>query len=261
MRTKASALEAAVPGDLDEFRGFERELFEELSKGFKKRLDWTTTHGDLPSVDQEDRFIYMGNHPHLTACWPWAAFLSEHFAHNMVAVGKDDFLKNPVYRWILGGLMDRTGKGLFIDQSDRKAALKKIENRAHELLTPGTGMVIFPDRRPFPSRIREQQYKWDKKRPDLGVGQWMTETCFPHSGALWSLTQATRDMDLRIMDVTTIEPMPIHSTGATLHIEVEELTRKDLLGSNESLEHLNGALQELWREKNRKIRKARGLKL
>jgi hypothetical protein len=259
MRTKAGALAATVEhGDLSPFYGFERELFDRVDERFEKLMGWTITHNELPGLNSQDRFIYLSNHPHLTASWPWASFLSKHFGPNMSALGKDDFVNNPLFNWALGGLMESTGKGFFIDQKNRESAIKSVRTQVPKLLSPGTGLALFPDRRPFKGRIRKQQKDWDRKKPKMMVSDWMTETCFPKSGALWALLQGTKEMEnLHILNCTVVQPVNCFTHGAGMHMHVEEISRADLLGDDPHIENLNKALVELWKNKNARIRKRR----
>lgn len=249
---------ACTEGDKPEvFHGFEGETLKKMSAMVCGGLGWNVTHNtDLPEVNSGDRFVYVGNHPTLTASWPWAAFMEEHFGPNIVAVGKREVIDNPLSRWALGDLMVTAQKGIFIDRSDHADSIQQIRLYASSILTPGTGAVIFSDEhRPYPRRIRRQQREWDRKQPALEVSKWMTHTCFPKSGGLWNFAQVIDDLEsVRFLDCTVIEPPTVYRYGGELHFDVREISRRELLGAPEREEHLRTKLVELWQRKNAMIR-------
>ncbi|MBI2638769.1 1-acyl-sn-glycerol-3-phosphate acyltransferase [Candidatus Peregrinibacteria bacterium] len=262
LTTQARILEAANPGKPEVFHGFEYDFFERMNDLICGNLGWETTHNaDLPLRRDGDRFVYIGNHPTLTVAWPWGYFMSRHFASNTVAVAKHSIIKNPLSRWAMGDLMLRAHKGIFINRDDRDQAMNTIEAETQAVLTPDTGAVFFPDaHRPYKRRIAKQVKDLGKAHPELQIGSWMTETCFPKSGGLWALMQSIRDLiDVRFLDCTIVEPVPTHTYGARLHFDVQEVSREELLGTPESIEHLNGALVNLWKRKNRMIKDMRRL--
>ena len=260
LKQRAKLLAASHPGNPEVFHGLERETFLKISAIMGEGLGWRFTHNsDLPQTDVEDRFVYIANHPTLTACWPWGYFMEDNFGGNMVAVAKKEFIENPVLRWLLGDLMLTTRKGIFVDRDNHDEAVSAIQNDAAAVLTPGTGAVIFPDaHRPYPRRIRNQQREWNGKRPDLEVSEWMTETCFPKSGGLWNFSKAIEGLDcVRFLDCTVVEPESVYEFGGELHFDVREITRRELLGEPESEGHLRDKLVELWKRKNQMIRERR----
>lgn len=267
LKQRAKLLARAHPDEPDDpsdkpnfFHGFERETLQTMGAIVCEGLGWNVTHNtDLPVANLSDRFVYIGNHPTLTATWPWGAFMEEHFGSNIVAVGKRSVIENPLSRWFLGDLMLTARKGIFIDRENRAEALQEIREHAASILTPGTGAVVFADEhRPYPRRVKRQQREWDLKRPDLQVGQWMTHTCFPKSGGLWEFAKAIEGLEnVRFFDSTIIEPETVYRFGGKLHIDVREIPREELFGAPESEEHLRGKLVELWQRKNEMIQKGR----
>lgn len=260
LKYRAKLLAQAHPDDPSVFHGFERETLRKIGKMVCEGLGWKVTHNtDLPQAHEGDRFVYVGNHPTLTALWPWGAFMEEHFAPNIVAVGKKEVIKNPFSRWLLGDLILTAQKGIFIDRSDHEKAVSEIRKHAASILTPNTGAVMFPDEhRPYPRRISRQQRKWDQKRPDLKVSHWMTGTCFPKSGGLWNFYQAIEELEqVRFLDCTVVEPASVFRFRGELRFDVQEIPREELLGAPESEEHLRGKLVELWKRKNAMIRDRR----
>lgn len=258
LASRARILEKANPDDAEVFHGFEYDFFEKMNEAVCGKLGWQVTHNsDLPEKCEGDRYVYFGNHPTLTAVWPWAYFMSRHFATNTVAVGKDSIIKNPLSKWAMGDLMLRAHKGIFINRSDRDEALRAIEVQAQKVLTPDTAAVIFPDtRRPYPRRIRKQNEKYS----ELQTKSWMTDTCFPKSGGLWTLAQSIRNLEnVRFLNCTIVEPIHTHSYGGRLHLDTREICREQLFGSPESIEHLNTVLVKLWKKKNEMIREMRGV--
>lgn len=242
------------------FHGFERDPLSRINDIVVEDLGWHITHNDdLPEVSPEDRIIYIVNHPTLTASFAWAHFMGEHFAENEVAVGKDQIIKNPFYRFIIGELMQMAEKGIFINRDDRSEALSTIEDASMRLLTPGTGAIIMADaHRPYPSRLRKEVARWSKKFPDLDVESWMKRTCFPRSGGLWTISQATSKLpNVRFFDCTVVEPEVTHEYGGHMHIDVREISRIELLGEPENLEHLQGKLVEMWKRKGTMIEEIR----
>ncbi len=261
LATRARVLEKANPDKPEVFHGFEYDFFGRMNDVVCGKLGWHTTHNaDLPERQVGDRFVYIGNHPTLTAAWPWAYFMSRHFASNSVAVGKRSIITNPLSRWAMGDLMLRARKGIFINRDDRDQAMGTIEAETKEVLTPDTGAVLFPDaHRPYKRRIAKQVKDLNRAHPELQVSSWMTETCFPKSGGLWALMQSIRELvDVRFLDCTIVEPAPTHRYGARLHFDVQEVSREDLLGSPENIHHLNGMLVDLWKRKNKMIKDIRG---
>lgn len=257
---RAKLLAETSPDEPEAFHGFERETLQNIGAIVCEGLGWRIAHNpDMPIPNKNDRFVYIGNHPTLTAIWPWGAFMEEHFAPNIVAVGKKSIIENPVSRWFLGDLMLKTRKGIFIDRENHTEAIHAIGDRAASILTPGTGAVIFPDEhRPYPRRIRSQRREWDLKRPDLEVSRWMTDTCFPKSGGVWKFARTIDGMEqVRYLDCTIAEPPSVYKFGGELYIDVQEISRAELLGSPESEEHLRKKLVELWQRKNEIKRKRR----
>ncbi|MDP4007801.1 MAG: 1-acyl-sn-glycerol-3-phosphate acyltransferase [Candidatus Peregrinibacteria bacterium] len=259
----AKRLERESPNNKEVFRGFERDFFELMSALASDNLGRTITHNeDLPEVDsQKDKIIYICNHPTLTTIWVWSCFMSQNFAYNTFAIGKDDIIKNPIIRYFLGDLMQRTGKGVFIPRGkgDREASSQIIRTLAKEALTEGSSGIIFPDaHRPYPSRIKKAQEKWSVRKPDLNIPEWLTETCFPHSGGLWDFGQAA-ETDVRFFDCTIVEPTVTHAFGGNLHFDVQEISREDLFGETPDLEYFQEKLIELWMRKNQMIREKRTL--
>ena len=243
------------------FFGFERALFATINASVMRNLNWEVTHNtDLPEANDGDRYVYIGNHPTLTAGWPFIHFMCQRYGYNSVAVVKDDFIKEKWLRIMLGDLMRDARKAIFINRDNREEAVSEIEANALKLLTPGTAATIFPDsRRPYDDRIKEEQGVWHGKFPELDVASWITETCFPRNTGLWTLTQAIESLeDVRFLDCTIVEPNPVHTWGGRLHIEVHEMDRSELLGSPESLDHLNKKLIKMWKAKNEMIRRIRG---
>lgn len=245
------------------FHGFEREFLEKMDELIRGNLGWTITHNmDLPEWNEGDRALYICNHPTLTACWPWGWFMSKHFAHNMVAVAKDGFIKNPVSRFFLGGIMQTAEKAIFIPRKKdkRKEAFDIIKDRTARLLTPNTGVIILPDaHRPWPSRVSREQEKFDKKIPGLDAKTWMTDTCFPKSGGILALLEAIEEIEgVRLLDCTVVEPFPNHTFGGNMHIDVREICREDLLRHPGDVEYFQKKLIELWKRKNEIIRAVRG---
>lgn len=258
LKQRAKFLALTQPDDPSVFHGFERETLERIGSIVCEGLGWRITHNtDLPTANPHDRFVYIGNHPTLTATWPWGAFMEEHFGSNIVAVGKRSVIENPFSRWFLGDLMLTARKGIFIDRENRAEALQEIREHAASILTPGTGAVVFADEhRPYPRRVKRQQREWDHKRPDLEVSQWMTETCFPKSGGLWNFAEAIKGLEgVRFLDCTVVEPSTVYRYGGELHFDVREISRSELLGVPESEDHLRGKLVELWKRKNAMIRR------
>ncbi len=242
------------------FHGFERDPLARIAGFVTEDMGWQITHNpDLPQVRPDDRLVYMVNHPTLTAAFAWGHFMSEHFAENMVAVVKSEFITNPFFRFILGDTMQKAEKGIFIDRGDRKKALQTISDESIKLLTPGTGAIIMPDaHRPYPKRLREEIREWREKFPHLDVESWMTGTCFPRSDGLWALARATAGLDrVRILDCTVAEPRVTQQFGGLLHIDVREISREELFGDPEDLEYLRKKLVELWMRKNELIRGVR----
>lgn len=262
LKYHAELLAKAYPGEPNVFHGFEQTTLQNIGAIVCKGLGWRIAHNtDMPVPHEDDRFVYISNHPTLTAVWPWGAFMEEHFANNIVAVGKRSIIENPLSRWLLGNLMLMARKGIFINREDREEAIYEIGDRAASILTPGTGAVIFPDEhRPYPRRIRRQQRQWNLKRPDLEVGRWMTDTCFPKSGGLWELAKTIYGLhQVRYLDCTIAEPSSVYRFGGELYIDVQEISRAELLGSPESEEYLRKKLVELWQRKNEIIRTRRPL--
>jgi len=260
-KNEANLLEKISEGDMTIFRGFEREFLGVMNDLVCENLGWTITHNeDLPQIDPDNnKVIYIGNHPTLTAGWPWAYFMSQNFAYNLFAIGKDDIVKKWWSRFVLGDLMQRTGKGVFIPRGkkERAQSAEIIRNKAKEALTPGSGGIIFPDaHRPYKSSIKKSQKQWDAKKPELNVLNWMTETCFPYSGGLWDFGQGTPP-DVRFLDCTIVEPTPTHTFGGRLHFDVREISREELFGIEPSEAHLREKLVELWQRKNQMIRDMR----
>lgn len=260
LKQKAKILAAANPDDPNIFHGFEGETLRDMGQIVCDGLGWKVTHNaDLPIANPNDRLVYFGNHPTLTAVWPFGAFLQEHFAPNIVAVGKKEIIDNPLSRWSLGDLMLVARKGIFIDRKNSAEAKQAIREHAVSILTPGTGAVIFADEhRAYSKRVRRQQREWDRKQPNLSVGQWMTDTCFPKSGGLWSFAQTIGELEgVRFLDCTTVEPSSVYRFGGELHIDVREISREELFGSPESEDRLREKLVELWKRKNAMIRERR----
>lgn len=262
LKYQAKLLNRVFPKDPAQFHGFEREAVTTISDLILDGMDWTVTHNsDLPRIDPTDRVILLGNHPTLTTSWVWAKFMEDHFVENLVAVGKDETLKNPLSRFFLGKLLEDANKIIPIPRGKKKhdEAIASIRTRAAKVLTPGTGVILFSDQhRAYPSRIRDEQKYWDDKRPELEVSNWMTETCFPHSGGLWALREVTKDLDsVRFLDCTTVEPFPVQQFGARVHFDVREISANSLFGDPPSQAHLNEMLIQLWKEKNERIRQIR----
>lgn len=260
LKYQAKLLARAFANEPATFHGFERDTLATIGNFVCEGLGWSVTHNiDLPEARDGDRFVYVCNHPTLTAVWPWGQFMSQHFGFNLVAVGKRDVIENPLSRWFLGDLMLTAQKGIFIDRSHRGEAIREIRDHAARVLTPNTGAVIFPDmHRPYPGRIRRQRKKWNKKRPDLHFNEWLTETCFPHSGGLWAFAQAIDGLEqVRFLDCTVFEPSSAYRYGGQLHFNVREISRGELLGSSESEAYLREKLVELWKRKNQMIKEWR----
>lgn len=260
LQSHAELLAKAFPDKPDVFHAFEQETLQNIEAIVCEGLGWRITHNtDMPVPYDGNRFVYISNHPTLTAVWPWSAFMQKHFAGNIVAVGKRSIIKNPLSRLFLGNLMLMTRKGIFINREDREEAIREIGAYAASILTPGTGAVIFPDEhRPYPRRIRGQQRQWDLKQPRLEVGRWMTDTCFPKSGGLWELGQTIHGLEhVRFLDCTIVEPSSVYRFGGELYIDVREISRAELFGSPESEDHLRKKLIELWQRKNGIIRNRR----
>ena len=185
-------------------------------------------------------------------------FMSKHFAFNTFAIGKDEILKKWKNRILLGNLGKITGKIVFINRDVRNEAMEAISSQAVDSITPGSAGIILCDKhRPYPENITDSREKWsveDRYGPDLL--KWMEYTCFPYSGGLWTLGENTDD-DIRFLDCTIVEPKSIHDFGGNLHIDVREISRKELFGDPPSIEHLQQKLIELWIRKNEMIRRVR----
>lgn len=260
LKQRAKALACANPHNPEVFHGFEQDTINKMSAMVCNGLGWEITHNtDLPETNPDDRWVYVGNHPTLTASWSWAAFMEAHFGSNIVAVGKREMIDNPLSRWALGDMMMTAHKGIFIDRKNRAESIQEIREHAARVLTSGTGAALFADEhRPYPRRIRRQQREWDRKKPDLEVSKWMTHTCFPKSGGLWNFAQVIDHLEsVRFLDCTVIEPPTVYRYGGELHFDVREVSRRELLGAPESEEHLRTKLVELWQRKNAMIRERR----
>lgn len=252
-----AAIKAQGP---DFFNGVESRVFSEMSEQIMNDMNWTLeTHGEVPQQrDPTDRWVYIMNHPTLIGMWTPLDFLGQHFAAHTVAVARSSLLKNKFTALMLGNPLRDMGRALFIDRDNREEALAAVREQAAAVLRPNTGLLIFPDgRRPYPSRLLKEKRTWSKKVPEAKTENWMTETCFPRSGGLFSLLQATEEVpNLRFAQFTVAEPL---ERGGIFHVALEELRRADLVGAEPSEDHLKNWLLEEWKRKNEQIRGWRGL--
>lgn len=241
------------------FDGVEVRVFEEMSEQIMDGMNWIlNVEGHISQVNTEDRWLYIMNHPTLIASWTPLHYASQHLAKHTAIVAKSELLDNPVSALMLGNPLRDVGRAIFINRDVREEALSELAAQAERVLRPSTGLVIFPDgHRPYPSKLLKDRKTWAKKRPDLKVNTWMTETCFPRSGGLWQLLQSTQDMpNLRLANFTVAEPL---EKGGGFRIALEELSRADLVGAEPSEAHLQTWLVEEWKRKNEQIRRWRGL--
>ncbi|MBU1019034.1 MAG: 1-acyl-sn-glycerol-3-phosphate acyltransferase [Patescibacteria group bacterium] len=257
-RKRAMDLRATYPDDDSVSFGFERECLANLNEMMSKGLNWEITHNeDLPEKGDGDRFVYIANHPTLTTGWIWAHFMAEHFAYNTVAVGKKEIITRPDLRWILGDVMKAAGKGIFIDRdkTKREETAANIRRQIKRVLKPDSSVILLADaHRPYDRRLKKEHKKW----VDFDTEEWMTETCFPRSGELFAIGQGVlEESDVRFLDCTIAEPKPVQQYGARLHFDVKEVTREELFGNPESVDHLKETLASFWKRKNEIIRDIR----
>lgn len=243
--------------NLPAVEGVEGAFFEEMTDYIMERMGWNLEiHGDLPTVSPEDRWIYLMNHPTLLATWPPLDFTSKHFAPNTAVIAKAEVIKNPFMAILMGNALRDLGKVGFINRDDHEEAILGIQKAVEGVLHPGTGLIFFPDaHRPYPSRLRKEREYWNRRLPDVRVEEWMTETCFPRSGGLHRLLEATEEMpEIRFANFTVADPS---EGGYTFHIAFEELKRDEMLGVGFRREDLEGWLLEEWKRKNEQIREWR----
>lgn len=230
------SLRALMKGKKPHFPGLPGRFSAEMAEVVEDYMDIDVkTHGDFPTLGEDERGIIISNHPSDPYFWSWCDVVSQRFSPDLRPIGKKEMLYDPRTLPPILGWPATLGRMMIpVDRSDRLSAVEQIRKGCEKIFQPGDAMFIFPDtHRPTPKRIEESHAKMAEKYPNLP--ETMPYTCFPKSGGLMEILLATRGTPTRILNMTVGSSAGqdvAKIVGSTLHVYGEEVGRAALVGPN-----------------------------
>jgi 1-acyl-sn-glycerol-3-phosphate acyltransferase len=213
----------------------------------------TQIEGVIPDNDPEnERQIYICNHPTNNILPGLMTFLTTHFAPHFLAISKKENIRHPLAPLNIWPLMLMDSL-IMIDREGGEKTINEIRQSCKKSLTNNTGLLILPDaKRPTRKAIDWSIQKHGRLMPEAEPQY----TCFPRLGGLSAIMEGTKDVPTRFLSLTTSFNQNDETlkdagklTGATLHFEANDVTRELPTESKE----LGGWLNEEWVRKNRLI--------
>lgn len=247
-----------MKGKKPHFPGLPARFGAEMAETVEDCMDIDVkTHGNFPTLDEDERGIIISNHPSDPYLWPWANVACQKFSRDLRSIAKKEMLYDPrtlppILGWpaTLGRMM------ISVDRKDRTSAVNSIRNGCEKIFQPGDSVFIFPDtHRPTKKSIDKSHARMTDRYPDLP--RLMPHTCFPKSGGLMTVLSATDQYRTRILNMTVGSNVDEERLGSTLHVYGEEVKREALVGESSNAEeqenHLRQWLVEEWKRKNKMI--------
>lgn len=211
--------------------------------------------GKIKPLAPNEYAVVLGNHPFSSGVPSVVWLIGSRVASRLAAVGKLGQALNPI-----GWAMLIVPIGILIKRGKQGGAGQTIKRYLDRAIAPGKALLLFADQhRPTATRLQEDWAKFGEEGvPGLA-------TLVPRVGGLAVILEGLRGKRVRVLDITCAFSVQefhgglkdlVRLYGATLHLDLEDVTEQFLLIDREKLQE---ALMQRWRWKNRLIESWRNL--